>query len=66
MVGNRRREFRDAVLACREDQWEGWPVRGPRTTHWALRYIVDHGGTPTAMGCTPGGGAKLVSKSTSQ
>ncbi|CAK0851969.1 unnamed protein product, partial [Prorocentrum cordatum] len=49
MVGNRRREFRDAVLACREDQWEGWPVRGPRTTHWVLRYIVDHGGTPTGM-----------------
>ncbi|CAK0794172.1 unnamed protein product [Prorocentrum cordatum] len=49
MVGNRRREFRDAVLACREDQWEGWPVRGPRATHWVLRYIVDHGGTPTGM-----------------
>ncbi|CAK0813303.1 unnamed protein product, partial [Prorocentrum cordatum] len=49
MVGNRRREFRDAVLACREDQWEGWPVRGPRTTHWVLRYIVDHGGTPTGV-----------------
>ncbi|CAK0801950.1 unnamed protein product [Prorocentrum cordatum] len=49
MVGNRRREFRDAVLACREDQWEGWPVRGPRTIHWVLRYIVDHGGTPTGM-----------------
>ncbi|CAK0880538.1 unnamed protein product, partial [Prorocentrum cordatum] len=49
MVGNRRREFRDAVLACREDQWEGWPVRAPRTTHWALRCTVDHGGTPTGM-----------------
>ena len=48
-IGSRRREFRDAVLACREDQWAGWPVRGPRTTHWVLRYIVDHGGTPTGM-----------------
>ena len=48
-MGNRRREFRDAVLACREDQWAGWPVRGPRTALWVLRYIVDHGGTPTGM-----------------
>ncbi|CAK0904820.1 unnamed protein product, partial [Prorocentrum cordatum] len=48
-MGNRRREFREAVLACREDPWAGWPVRGPRTALWVLRYIVDHGGTPTGM-----------------
>ncbi|CAK0841610.1 unnamed protein product [Prorocentrum cordatum] len=48
-MGNRRREFREAVLACREDQWAGWPVRGPRTALWVLRYIIEHGGTPTGM-----------------
>ncbi|CAK0865335.1 unnamed protein product, partial [Prorocentrum cordatum] len=48
-MGNRRREFREAVLACREDQWAGWPVRGPRTALWVLRCIIEHGGTPTGM-----------------
>ena len=44
--GNRHRVFRDAVLLMREDAWPDWPIRGPRTVMWVLRFIEQNGGTP--------------------
>ncbi|CAK0838131.1 unnamed protein product [Prorocentrum cordatum] len=44
--GNRRRMFRDAIMLMREDAWPDWPIRGPRTVMWVLRFIEQNGGTP--------------------
>lgn len=43
--GKRFREFRDAVNILQASTFADWPVKGPRTTLWCLRYVLEHGGT---------------------
>ncbi|CAK0884122.1 unnamed protein product, partial [Prorocentrum cordatum] len=44
--GNRHRSFRDAILMMREDAWPDWPIRGPRTVLWVLKFMEQNGGRP--------------------
>ena len=44
--GMRFREFRDAVIRCEPHVWPDWPVPGPKTTMWVLKWMVSRGGTP--------------------
>ncbi|CAE8674030.1 unnamed protein product [Polarella glacialis] len=46
--GKRHREFREAVLLMSEDDFPDYPVRGPRTLLWCLRFILENGPTPNA------------------
>ena len=46
--GQQHRDFRDAVLAMQEVALRSWPVRGPRTLLYVLKYLADHGPTPIA------------------
>ena len=45
-AGKRTREFRDFCSLMSQDEWEDWPVRGPRTCRWVLSFMLEHGGTP--------------------
>ena len=42
----RYREFRAAVERLSEDSFKDWPVPGPRTTIWCLKFMLENGGTP--------------------
>ena len=44
--GERYREFRDGVERCDPTTFTDFPVRGPRTTAWVLRFMTENGGTP--------------------
>ena len=44
--GRRHREFRDYCSMATEDEWDDWPIRGPRTTRWVIDFMLEHGGTP--------------------
>ena len=46
--GTRYKDFRKAVGELLESPWAGWPLSGPRTTRWCLRYIMEVDGHPTA------------------
>ncbi|CAK0856048.1 unnamed protein product, partial [Prorocentrum cordatum] len=46
--GQRFLDFREGVLAQSERARADFPVRGPRTTHWALQSIQRRGGSPLA------------------
>ena len=46
--GRRSRDFSDCLPRLREDAWEDWLVRGPRTLRWCLRHMGEHGGSPMA------------------
>lgn len=37
----RHREFREAVRLLTQTPWDGWPVAGPRTLGWCLRFIAE-------------------------
>lgn len=39
--GARHREFREAVTRLIETEWVGWPVSGPRTFLWCMRFISE-------------------------
>lgn len=45
-TGANARDFKEAVEAVSTDSWQDWPIRGPRTAHWCLRFMQEHGGTP--------------------
>eukprot|EP00959_Pyramimonas_sp_CCMP1952_P012890 272628-Pyramimonas_sp.AAC.1 len=30
----------------REDAWPDWPIRGPRTVPWVLKFMEQNGGSP--------------------
>jgi len=42
----RHREFRAFIEQISQDDWEDWPIQGPRTTAWVLQFMLEHGGTP--------------------
>lgn len=44
--GQRHRDFRSAVPLLTQDAWADFPVRGPRTTLWVLRFMSEQGTTP--------------------
>ena len=46
--GERWREFRDVVNASEESVAEHWPIEGPRTMLWVLKYMRKYGGGPLA------------------
>lgn len=41
--GERHREVRDAVDRMAETAFTDWPIKGPRTAKWVLRYGVENG-----------------------
>ena len=47
LVGVRYRAFNTARHDCLETNLLDWPVKGPRTAEWCLRFIGDEYGTPT-------------------
>ena len=44
--GERWRDFRDAVGMMDESEVAFWPITGPRTLRWLMKYILRNGGTP--------------------
>ena len=46
--GVRQRDFRDVVSRLTESSWLDWPLEGPRTALWVLRFISQHYGSPSA------------------
>ena len=47
-AGDRWRNFKDTVGELTVHQWSGFPVQGPRTALWCLRFIMQHSIHPTA------------------
>lgn len=45
-LGSRFKDYREAVNACTEHEWTDWPIKGPRTTLWLLRFFLEIGGNP--------------------
>jgi len=45
--GIRYREFRDAVDSISVVVWPDWPLRGPVTVVWVLKFMLENGGSPT-------------------
>jgi hypothetical protein len=45
--GERYREFRDACAEFTEPSYGDWPLKGPSTVSWCVRFILEHGTTPT-------------------
>ncbi|CAK0798442.1 unnamed protein product, partial [Prorocentrum cordatum] len=46
--GIRKKLFRDAVLEVTESPWPGWPLLGPRTAAWCVRFIAEQDSHPRA------------------
>ncbi len=46
--GERRRVFRDAVRRMTESDWPEWPVHGPRTVRWCLKFLAEQDSHPRA------------------
>ena len=45
--GERFRECRDALSIMQlVEQWDDWPIKGPRTVRWCFDHMVTHAGTP--------------------
>lgn len=44
--GQRRRAFREAAGVLSESSWLDWPVEGPRTALWVVRFIAQHYESP--------------------
>ena len=42
--GQPRRSPLEAVQGMREHQEAGWPIRGPSTAPWVLRFVLENGG----------------------
>ncbi|CAK0848746.1 unnamed protein product, partial [Prorocentrum cordatum] len=47
LQGQRHADYRSAVMGMTEGAFPDWPVRGPRTALWVLKFMEAHGGTPT-------------------
>ena len=46
--GQRFREFRQAVSQCEHHSFADWPIPGPPTVMWVIKWMVARGGTPLA------------------
>jgi hypothetical protein len=46
--GARYRDFKDGILACSQSAFGDWIIKGPRTTSWCLKFILESGGYPIA------------------
>ena len=45
-LGERHREYGEALQFMDEATWPDSPIKGPQTCLWALRFMKTHGGTP--------------------
>ncbi|CAK0908097.1 unnamed protein product, partial [Prorocentrum cordatum] len=45
LQGQRHADYRSAVMNMTEGAFPDWPVRGPRTALWVLKFMEAHGGT---------------------
>jgi hypothetical protein len=46
--GERGRNFKDSIPLLTESPWSGWPVGGPRTFLWCVRFMAEHSLHPMA------------------
>ena len=46
--GRRYRGFKESVAALLQSDWEGWPIKGPRTFIFCVRFIAEVDGHPMA------------------
>ncbi|CAK0825783.1 unnamed protein product, partial [Prorocentrum cordatum] len=46
--GIRKKLFRDAVQEVTESPWPGWPLLGPRTAAWCVRFNAEQDSHPRA------------------
>jgi hypothetical protein len=46
--GRRYREFRSAVEIMDHDTFSDFPIKGPATMEWVLKFMKENGPTPTA------------------
>lgn len=44
----RFRNFRECVNMSNSPEWPDWPLTGPRTTLWCLKWMLNRSGSPTA------------------
>ncbi|CAK0804096.1 unnamed protein product, partial [Prorocentrum cordatum] len=47
LQGQRHVDYKTVVTSMEEGAFPDWPVRGPRTELWTLKFMEAHGGTPT-------------------
>ena len=45
--GKRHRDFRSGVLDMSEELFDDYPIKGPRCLHWGLKFMLEHGNSPT-------------------
>jgi len=46
--GVRHRDFREAVSRLTQSEWDSWPLTGPRTFLWCMRFISESDMHPRA------------------
>jgi hypothetical protein len=46
--GERWRPYKETVVGLKESEWDRWPIAGPRTLLWCLRFIAEHDQHPKA------------------
>ena len=44
--GQRYRDFRSVADVCHTLAWDDWPVPGPRTAAWVLKFMIGRAGGP--------------------
>jgi hypothetical protein len=49
LSGQRRFDFREAIGQMKELEFRDWPIKGPKTLMWLLRYMAENGGGPNAF-----------------
>ena len=45
--GKRHRDFRSGVLDMTEEEFDDYPIKGPRCLLWGLKFMLEHGNSPT-------------------
>ena len=45
--GKRHRDFRSGVLEMTQDLFDDYPIKGPRCLLWGLKFMLEHGNSPT-------------------
>ena len=46
--GERAKDFREVVKQCTQTEWSHWPLTGPQTTRWVVRFLLEADGGPRA------------------
>ena len=45
--GKRHRDFRSGILEMTEEKFDDYPIKGPRCLLWGLKFMLEHGNSPT-------------------